>query len=139
MAVFWVSTLTALTHRSKPLSAQLRCTQLSPRVGGSDGRKANFRAGVVASFPVAAACFGTVARAELPDFQCYRASADADVDRTFTLTDQFGQIEARIERPERLCNDEHERPDPTAASRTEHLAEYTVRRVSGDIEPHMSW
>ena len=94
----------------------------------------SFRAALVASF--AAACFATVARAELPDFQCYRADADAYVDRTFTLTDQFGQIEARTERLERLCNATNTNDqDPTATGRFEHLAEYTIRRVSGDIEP----
>jgi hypothetical protein len=97
--------------------------------------KPTFRAGVVASF-IAAACFGTVARAELPDFQCYRAEADVAVDRTFTLTDQFGSIVARTERLERLCNATNTNDqDPSATSRYEHLAEYTVRRVSGDIVP----
>jgi hypothetical protein len=97
--------------------------------------KSSFRAGLVASF-VAAACLATVARAEPPDFQCYAAATTDLVDRTLTLTDQFGQIEARIEVLERICNPtDTNNENPDAVTRSERMMEYTLRPLSGYIEP----
>jgi hypothetical protein len=97
--------------------------------------RSSFRAGLVASF-VAAACCGAVARAVEPlaHFQCYRAESDARVDRTVTLTDQFGQIEARIEELYRICNPtDMNNQAPGAAALPEHLTEYTIRKLSGHV------
>ncbi len=100
--------------------------------------RSSFRAGLVASF-MAAACCGAVARAAEPlaHFQCYRAQAAAAVgSETMTLTDQFGQIEARIESLERTCNPTDTNDEnPEAPTRPEHLTEYTLRRLSAEIPP----
>ena len=97
--------------------------------------KPSFRAGLVASF-VAAACFGAVARAETPDFQCYAAATFEQVDRTLTLTDQFGTIEARIEVVERICNPtDTNNENQAAVSLPERLVKYTLRPLNGSIEP----
>ena len=100
-------------------------------------RTSSLHAGLVASL-IAVACWGAVARAETAHFQCYRAGSDALVDRTVTLTDQFGQIEARIETLERLCNPTDDGGDPGAQDRPERLAEYTLRRLSGYIPPQLA-
>jgi hypothetical protein len=100
-------------------------------------RTSSLRAGLVASL-IAVACCGAVARAETARFQCYRAGSDALVDRTVTLTDQFGQIEARIETLERVCNPTDDGGDPGARDRPERLAEYTLRRLSGHIPPQLA-
>ena len=95
----------------------------------------SFRAGLVASFVAAAWC-GSLARAvePLPHFQCYRTESDDSVDRTVTLTDQFGQIEARIEELYRICNPTDANDEASgAAARPEHLTEYTIRKVSGHV------
>jgi hypothetical protein len=95
----------------------------------------SFRAGLVASF-VAAACWSAVAGALEPPahFQCYRTESDASVDRTLTLTDQFGQIEARIEELYRICNPTDANDEASgAADRPEHLTEYTIRKLSGQV------
>jgi hypothetical protein len=97
----------------------------------------SLRARLVASL-IAVAWYGAVARAETADFQCYRARSDALVDRTVTLTDQFGQIEARIEVLERLCNPTDDGGSPGAQDRPERLAEYTLRRLSGHIPPQLA-
>ena len=98
----------------------------------------SFRAGLVASFIVAAS-WGAATRAAagpLPHFQCYRTQADTEVGDIVTLTDQFGQIEARIEALERLCNPASTNDqDPGAVAFPEHLAEYTLHPVGGHIEP----
>ena len=95
----------------------------------------SFRGGLVASF-IAAICSGAVARAVEPlaPFQCYRTQPDASVDGTMTLTDQFGQIEARIEQLYRVCNPtDVNSEDPGATARREHLTEYSIRKVSGHV------
>lgn len=95
------------------------------------------RAGFVVLL-IAVTCCGAVARAGTAHFQCYRASSDALVDRTVTLTDQFGQIEARIETLERVCNPTDDGGSPGAQDRPERLAEYTLRRLSGHIPPQLA-
>ena len=97
----------------------------------------SLRTGLVASL-IAVACCGAVVRAEPADFQCYRAGSDALVDRVVTLTDQFGQIEARIEALERLCTPTNDGGDPGAQDRPERLAEYTLRRLGGYIPPQLA-
>jgi hypothetical protein len=90
---------------------------------------------LVASFVAVAWC-GALARAvePLPHFQCYRTESDASVDRTVTLTDQFGQIEARIEQLYRICNPTDTNNEaPGAAARPERLTEYSIRTVSGHV------
>src|SRR4029450_8399447 len=96
--------------------------------------RSSFRAGLIASF-VAAACCGAVARAVEPvAHQCYRTESDARVNRTVTLTDQFGQIQARIEELYRICNPtDMNNEAPGAVALPEHLTEYTIRKLSGNV------
>jgi hypothetical protein len=100
-------------------------------------RTSSLRTLLVASL-IAVGCCSAVARAETVHFQCYRAGSDALLDRTVTLTDQFGQIEARIETLERVCNPTDDGGNPGAQDRPERLVEYTLRRLSGYIPPQLA-
>lgn len=92
------------------------------------------RAGLVASF-MAVMCFAAAAEA-LPRFQCYRMESEAQVNQPVTLTDQFGQIEMSIDRLYRICNPTNANDqDPGAVGRPEHLTEYTLHPLSGQIPP----